>query len=123
MGRQDHVVELAERVALRRQRLLGVDVERGARNAPRSQRVRQSCVVDERAPPGVDEIGARLHERKLARAHQAAHLGRVAQVDRHDVGAAKDVVTLANELHAQPLGAGDIVREAPGDDVHAEGPS
>jgi len=81
MWGQDDVVETEERVALRRQRLLGVDVQRRAGDPPGAQRRCKRWRVDQRPAGGINEVSTRLHQRQLTRADQAAHLRRVTQVE------------------------------------------
>ena len=70
MRRQDHVVQLEQRI-VERERLDLEDVEArrrrsGDRGAPPS-----APLIDQLAPADVDEVGRRLHQRQLRRDRSA----------------------------------------------------
>src|SRR5918999_1448415 len=68
MGSDDHVVQLEQRI-VRRCGLLLEHVEAGARDAARRERLVQRLFIHHQPARHVDEKGARLHERELARSH------------------------------------------------------
>ena len=72
------------------QRLVLVDVERGARDALLGHGVVERVVVDHPAARVVDEVGARLHQRELLGADEAARLLAEPRVQRDDVALAED---------------------------------
>ena len=104
---------------IRRQRLLRVGVEAGARDLARLQRLEQRGFIDDRAPCGVDQIGGRLHARDVVARHQPARACAEHDMNADDVGGCEQLV-LGGITDAGLFAglAGQI--GAPGDDLHAE---
>ena len=88
VGREQRARRLAQ-LAVLRQRLLGVDVERGAGDRALAQRRQQRVLVDDRPARGVDQQRRRLHQRELARADQPARAVAEPRVDREHVASAR----------------------------------
>ena len=102
-----------------RVRLLREDVDRGAGEPARLERLDQRLLVDELAAGGVDQARAVLHLRERLGADHAARLVVQRQVERDEVGArehALERVALDPGL-AEALGRDERVV---GDDVHLQ---
>src|SRR6516164_11032503 len=91
MRREHDVVELAQRM-IDRERLDIEYVETCARNLLLAQHRQQRCLIDDRPPRRVDDIGRRLHERELSCPHEAPRALRQDDVDRYEIGLTKEVV-------------------------------
>src|SRR5215217_1867164 len=118
VGGEQRARRLADRMVLR-QRLLGVDVERGARDRALAQRLQQHVLVDDRAARGVDEDRRPLHQAQLARADEPARAVAQPRVDRQHVRALEQLVA----RHRLDAGLGGRLRRevlAPRDHVHLE---
>ena len=111
---------------LRRQRLLREDVERGAAEVTRAQRVDECILIDDSAAADVDEDRARVHALDAVAVDEAACL--LGQRQRHDdrVGLREQLVEVAlvtphgDDVHPECLGkAGDLAADrTEADDEH-----
>ncbi len=101
-------------------RLGGEDVEPGGGDATLLERGVQSGLVDDAAAGGVDEHQRRLDLVQLLGADQAGGLGRLRQVDRHEVGLGEQRVEV-DESDAHLGGAAGLHVRVVGDHLHAEG--
>ena len=77
---------------LARVRLGGEDVERGAGDLARPDRVRERRLVDELAARGVDDPDAVAHLRERSGVEEAARLLRQRQVEGEEVRGGEDVL-------------------------------
>ncbi len=74
--RDDHILELPKRVALRQRLGIG-HIEAGSREPPLVKRFDQRCSAVDLSPRDRDEVGIPLHGLELTRAHHAFALGGV----------------------------------------------
>ena len=100
MGRHDDAVQLEQR--RRRARLHGEHIERGAGDLPIADGERQSILVDDAAPSGVDDAQTGLGPRQQVLAHEPDRVGGLGQVDGEEVGHAHELVE-AHQLDAHLL--------------------
>ena len=117
--REQEVGRVAQR-RVGRQRLLCEDVERGARQVARAQRLDERGLVDERAARGVDEQRTGTQQRQALAVDQAARRGRDRQVQADDVGHGERGLDRLGLLGAQ---LGDALRghvRVVGDRPHPE---
>ena len=113
-------------------RLLGEDVDRGAGDLARGERLEQRRVVDQLATGGVDDPGAVLHAGERPRVDHVARLVVQRQVERHEVGPREhagervaldpglaetvggDERVVRDDAHLQPeRAAGDLLPDPP----------
>src|SRR6266540_203029 len=88
VGCQDDVLESRQRI-VGWQRLVGVDVEAGPRDPAAPECVDQRRLVGRVSPTGVQKVGRRLHEPKLARSEALLVLLVVGYEGGHEVGLAE----------------------------------
>src|SRR5256714_13464877 len=91
VGREHHGVEAEDRVA-RLERLVVEDVEPGAGDLFRGQRVQQRFTLDQRAAPRVDEERRLLHQRQLLAAEEATRLRRQSQLQGDGIRGTEDLL-------------------------------
>src|SRR5688572_5809335 len=116
--RQDHVVELQDRI-VRRRRLLLEHVEPGARDAPLGEHPGQRLLIDDRPARGIDEIGGRLHQRQALGIDEMPGLWRQRTIDAQHIGTLEQILQpdqLDPELLRHLLVGERVVR----DEFHVE---
>lgn len=117
VGRKQQVWRAVQRM-MRRQGLLGEDIERGARDPAFVQGAEQRGFVEERAARGVDEPGGGFHTAQLGLADQPVVLGRERGVQGEEIALGQEFVE-GNELDAG-IGFGGFERGVVRDDAEVE---
>lgn len=120
---QDHVVhrvQRGERMSGQRDRLGAIDVEPGARDRFRVERVYERLLVDDRAARNVDEYGVRLHAGEFAFADQLPGFGRQHRVDGDDVAPPEQCMKLVALVDAGMFHCVAIDERVVAEDVHPE---
>src|SRR5271170_1514682 len=119
MRRQDHVVELKDRVRWVG-RLLLQHVQPGAGDAAFLQRLRERLLIDDRTARRIDEIGGRLHQREALGVDQVAGLFRQRTIDGDNVAPPEHVLE-AHQFYAQFRGKLAVGERIVSDEYHVEG--
>lgn len=115
----DHVGQLQDRV-VPGCRLDLEDVEPGARDAPRAERLVQRLLLDDRSARGVDDVGGLLHQPELVGPDQALGPGAQRAVDRHEVGTSHHLVEAGDHLDVEALDVFGLDERVVGDVLHLE---
>jgi len=100
-------------------KLLVIDIDRRARDAPLGERLDQGLRVDERPARGVHEIGALLHRGDRGGIDDAARALAQHHMDSDDIGVGEERLFL-DALDARFRGPFGREVRAPGDDLHVQ---
>ena len=114
-------VSFEARAGLGAERLVLEDIDRGAAEASRAQRVDERGLVDDPASRGVHEQGVRRHQRQRRAVDQPARRVRERDVDAHRVAHAQQIGNCLDALGQLP---GGVIRGEVGvarGDPHIEG--
>jgi len=120
VGREQHVIELAQRreeLFGRALRLFWEYIDRGAAQVAAPQRSGKGFDIDHRAARGVDEMGAGPYARQLGGADHAGGLRRFRNVQRYHVGGLQQGV---ERRHGPCVAHGELGFNVEKDHLHAE---